>query len=52
MQERRDWLAHLENCLNKGGGNEAATDKHRFFGGVTYIARKKLLGIGCCVRAS
>ena len=32
-------LAHLENCLNKGGGNEAATNKHRF-GGVTYIAKR------------
>ena len=32
-------LAHLENCLNKGKGDEAATDKHGF-GGVTYIVTR------------
>ena len=32
--------------MNKGDGNEAATDKHGF-GGVTYIATRELLGIGC-----
>ena len=32
-------LAHLENCLNKGKGDEASTDKHGF-GGVTYIATR------------
>ena len=32
-------LAHLENCLNKGKGDEAATRKHGF-GGVTYIATR------------
>ena len=29
-------LAHLPNCLNKGKGDEASTEKHGF-GGVTYI---------------
>ena len=32
-------LAHLENCLNKGKGGEAATRKHGF-GGVTYIVTR------------
>ena len=32
-------LAHLENCLNKGKGDEASTDRHGF-GGVTYIATR------------
>ena len=32
-------LAHLENCLNKGKGDEAATRKHGF-GGVTYIVTR------------
>ena len=34
-------LAHLENCLNKGTGNEAATDKHKI-GGVTYIVTRPI----------
>ena len=34
-------LAHLENCLNKGTGNEAATDKHGI-GGVTYIVTRPI----------